>query len=442
MGRILAGMRRYVFKTEVKLRYTGPPQELSRSLDIVGHELAALGLGTLSAGRDGDSVTVAIDPAAAAGSREDASGQARLGIAMQRLEAALAGHPFEVIAQPGAARPPELPLYVALNAGCNLKCWYCTEHGENRSFEKPQLTTARLMELLDAAYAVGYRTFRFTGGEPTNRPDVAEILAATQALGDDVQVAITTNGARLERLFPVLGDLREPKIFLSVDGLALGGAPPRGEKVFAIEKWLTDDLLEQVDQLLQEAYVRFNFVLTKASEKQFWPLLAVARRLGIDIKVFELLLRDFYFVNGRPRDEVFRRQYVSVRRLADELKSEFGASKRFAGLGGRGIPMRSVSTGSNRVIYFGSDVGSHYTPTVCGNCEDREWCQEGLYAPLLNASGSLHPAGCTNTKNYRSLTVASASDVEDILRDARRLIHMSRLEPPLRSGLGALLGGA
>ncbi len=318
-----------------------------------------------------------------------------------------------------------LPLFVAVNAGCNLRCWYCTERGENRFSGGVRLAPARLHQILEVAYEVGLRTFRFTGGEPTLRRSLPEIMRRTQTLGGDVRLALTTNGAQLDRLADTLAELTQPRVFLSVDGLGDGADPIEGE--FAIEKWLTPRLMEVIDSLRPVAQVRLNFVLTASSLPQLAPLLGYATEQGLDVKVFELLLRDFYYAGHRPRMEVFREQYVSVHAVTSELQELYGPPQPFTGTGGRGIPMWSFDTGRNRIAFFDSSQGSHYGD-ACRDCPLFP-CQEGLYALILDANGILHPAGCTNGSLQTPLGVASQDDLLTGFKRLQNAIRRAHLQP-------------
>jgi cyclic pyranopterin phosphate synthase len=281
-----------------------------------------------------------------------------------------------------------------------------------------------LAQVLEAAYESGIRCFRFTGGEPTQRRSLPEILQATQALGDDVRIAITTNGAHLDQLTTTLTDMRDPQVFLSVDGVD----PRRGgtEGEFQIEKWLTPQLMDLIDSLVPTVQVRFNYVLTTSSASQLPPLLEHAVARGVDLKIFELLLRDFYYAGHRPRLEVFREQYMSIRALLPELRRRFGDAERFHGTGGRGIPMWAFDTGASRVVYFDSSEGSHYG-AVCRDCPLFP-CQEGLYALVLDANGTLHPAGCTNARLRSHLGVAGGDALLASFRRLQEAIGASTLQ--------------
>lgn len=103
---------------------------------------------------------------------------------------------------------------------CNLRCTYCmplvTGLGHPSS---ALLTPSELEEIARAAMDVGFRKIRLTGGEPTLRPDLVEIverLAAIEGLDD---LALTTNGILLPRLAPALARAGLRRVNVHLDTL-------------------------------------------------------------------------------------------------------------------------------------------------------------------------------------------------------------------------------
>ncbi len=91
-------------------------------------------------------------------------------------------------------------LRISLIDACNLRCVYCMPEHTRFALLKDLLTAAQIESVARAAVSVGYRKFRLTGGEPTLRPDLVEIverLAAVKGVGD---LAMTTNAVALPKL--------------------------------------------------------------------------------------------------------------------------------------------------------------------------------------------------------------------------------------------------
>jgi radical SAM protein with 4Fe4S-binding SPASM domain len=136
------------------------------------------------------------------GSYRVSVGQARLDL--QSLRAQL-----EELARPDGACPihdlgletvmpfsarPSAPyrLDLALSYRCNNDCAHCY-NVEGR--ELPELSTEEWMRVLDRAWELGVPHIIFTGGEPTLRPDLPELIAHAESNGQIT--GLNTNARRL-----------------------------------------------------------------------------------------------------------------------------------------------------------------------------------------------------------------------------------------------------
>ena len=114
-------------------------------------------------------------------------------------------------------------LWIQVNDFCNLSCGHClVSSGPER---QQGLPTARIVDAIDQAVALGAERLFFTGGEPLARPDIldlAERVVATHGR----QLVILTNGTlfrgnRLERLSRLGAPSSSPgglRIQVSLDG--------------------------------------------------------------------------------------------------------------------------------------------------------------------------------------------------------------------------------
>ena len=85
---------------------------------------------------------------------------------------------------PYMAAPHRMDLMVsAMTKGgawhCNQKCLHCYAAGQPMG-ETPELTTAQWKTVLETLRAAGVPQVTFTGGEPTLRPDLVELVDAAQ----------------------------------------------------------------------------------------------------------------------------------------------------------------------------------------------------------------------------------------------------------------------
>jgi len=92
-------------------------------------------------------------------------------------------------------------LRISLTDHCNLRCIYCMPTTGLSFLPSDDLLTVDEIELVaTAAVSVGFRKIRLTGGEPTLRADLLDIVARLAALPGLRDLALTTNGVLLPKL--------------------------------------------------------------------------------------------------------------------------------------------------------------------------------------------------------------------------------------------------
>ena len=91
--------------------------------------------------------------------------------------------------------PAPLRLDLALTYRCNNKCLHCYSGTATISKE---LSTEEWKKVIDRAYDLGVPQILFTGGEPTLREDLIELIKHAEAVG--LVTGLVTNGRRLKDL--------------------------------------------------------------------------------------------------------------------------------------------------------------------------------------------------------------------------------------------------
>lgn len=128
-------------------------------------------------------------------------------------------------------------LRISLTDRCNLRCVYCMP--EHMVF-KPRnelLTDDEIMLIVRVAAELGVTKVRLTGGEPTVRPDLVDLVRRIAAVPEIRDLAMTTNGILLSRLAQPLARAGLRRINVSLDSLD-------AEKFRRITRWGDlDDLL-------------------------------------------------------------------------------------------------------------------------------------------------------------------------------------------------------
>jgi cyclic pyranopterin phosphate synthase len=87
-------------------------------------------------------------------------------------------------------------LRISLTQRCNLRCVFC--HMEGQPAAREELSVEEILRVVRAATRIGVDRVKLTGGEPTLRSDLAELVAAIRPWVREV--SMTTNGLLLEEL--------------------------------------------------------------------------------------------------------------------------------------------------------------------------------------------------------------------------------------------------
>jgi cyclic pyranopterin phosphate synthase len=108
-------------------------------------------------------------------------------------------------------------LRLSLTDRCNFRCSYCAPLGAEHH-EDP-LTRDEVARLVSIFARLGVRRVRLTGGEPTLRRDLLEIVAAVGATPGIEEIALTTNGQALGELAAPLKAAGVTRVNVSLDSL-------------------------------------------------------------------------------------------------------------------------------------------------------------------------------------------------------------------------------
>ncbi|HEX6052869.1 MAG TPA: GTP 3',8-cyclase MoaA [Gemmatimonadaceae bacterium] len=111
-------------------------------------------------------------------------------------------------------------LRISVTDRCNFRCLYCMP-----AEGLPWLPKAEILSYEEIAAVVGQlaplglRRIRITGGEPTIRPNLAQLVRLLRAVSEIEDIALSTNGAKLAELAPSLREAGLDRINMSADSL-------------------------------------------------------------------------------------------------------------------------------------------------------------------------------------------------------------------------------
>lgn len=111
-------------------------------------------------------------------------------------------------------------LRVSLTDRCNLRCTYCMPNMVMTWKDRSEILTFEEIERLVRIFSeMGIRKVRLTGGEPTVRRGLPDLVARLNAIPGIEELAITTNGLLLEDLANPLRRAGIQTINISIDSL-------------------------------------------------------------------------------------------------------------------------------------------------------------------------------------------------------------------------------
>ncbi len=110
-------------------------------------------------------------------------------------------------------------LRISLTDHCNLRCVYCMP--EDMTFRPNQelMQDDEVLSLVRLFTQLGFDKFRLTGGEPTVRLHIVELVKGIASLPGVRSLSMTTNGVLLARLAEPLAKAGLQRVNISLDSL-------------------------------------------------------------------------------------------------------------------------------------------------------------------------------------------------------------------------------
>jgi GTP 3',8-cyclase len=112
-------------------------------------------------------------------------------------------------------------LRISITDRCNFRCVYCMPAEGVPWLPKDDiLSFEEIVEVVRAAMEVhGIRRFKITGGEPTVRHGLLDLVAALRRIDGIEDLSLTTNGMLLEQLAQPLRECGLDRVTVSIDSL-------------------------------------------------------------------------------------------------------------------------------------------------------------------------------------------------------------------------------
>jgi cyclic pyranopterin phosphate synthase len=154
-------------------------------------------------------------------------------------------------------------LRISLTDQCNLRCVYCMPEDMTFRPNADLLQDDELLRLARLFAELGFSKFRLTGGEPTIRQNVVDLVHQLATLPGVREVAMTTNGVLLKHLAKPLAQAGLHRLNISIDSLD-------PHKFRALTRWgNVDDVRAGIHAAEQAGFpIKLNAVVARGINDQ------------------------------------------------------------------------------------------------------------------------------------------------------------------------------
>ncbi len=265
-------------------------------------------------------------------------------------------------------------LRMSVTDRCNFRCTYCM--AEKMTFLPKQrlLCYEELVQIGQVFTELGVNKIRLTGGEPLVRSDIVKLTSGLSALNGLNQLAITTNGALLDKLAKPLHDSGVHSLNISFDTLDV----EQFEKITRTGK--LQKVLNGISAAKDAGFesIKLNAVVLKGQNDQQIPrLIDFVLEQGLDIS----------FIEEMPLGHISSHNRADTFCSSDEVRSIIEQNYQL-------VPSPTTTGGPSRYYRIPdakSKIGfiSPHSNNFCGSCNRVRLTAEGRLLLCLGNEDSL-----------------------------------------------------
>jgi cyclic pyranopterin phosphate synthase len=288
-------------------------------------------------------------------------------------------------------------LRLSLTDRCNFRCSYCAPGGPDPAGEP--LGRPALARLVRVFAALGIRRVRLTGGEPTLRPDLLDVVRDVRAVEGIEEIALTTNGQLLSTLAAPLLAAGVSRLNVSLDTLD----PAKLRRISGRAAAL-DRIVAGIDAALRAGFasLKLNVVVVRGeNEDELGELTRFAWRRGVTPRFIELMP----FGAGEPVPVAEVKALLAAQGIALEPDGTRGW--------GPALHMRGASVGGERLSGLVGFIGA-MTESFCDGCNRVRVAADGSMRACLGGRDRVPLA---------ELMAAGATDAELAARIRQALLE-------------------
>lgn len=262
-------------------------------------------------------------------------------------------------------------MRISVNHDCNFKCVFCHMEGEDPN-SRDYLTAEEIGIVAEAASRLGVEKFKITGGEPTLRRDIVEIIEEIKLRAKPKDISMTTNGTMLEKLAHRLREAGLDRVNISLHSID-------PDKFYMITQSNTlEKVLAGLEAAIDAGFrqIKINMVVMRGfNEEDIFRLIDLAQERRLTVQLIEL------HPVGEGR-KVFRKYHTFLDSLEKELEKKAKKLKIRRDL-------------HNRPIYYFESGGAVEivrpvkNPVFCAACTRLRLTADGYLKPCLVRNDNL-----------------------------------------------------
>jgi cyclic pyranopterin phosphate synthase len=305
-------------------------------------------------------------------------------------------------------------LRISLIDRCNLRCVYCMPtHGLTFLPGDNLLTPDEIALVVQAAASAGFYKIRFTGGEPTLRPELLDIVRRAATTPGITDVAMTTNGIRLPALADDLAAAGLTRVNIHIDTL-------NAEKLPKLMRWGSLDKLWAGIEAAEAAGltpIKINCVVARGyNDEDVVDLARLTLNNDWHVRFIELMP-----LGGGPEAQFAVDRLVTSEETRTRIESELGPLTSVPNKNPADESSNFRVPGAAGLVGFISPVSEPY----CGACNRMR----------LTADGKFHLCLLHDRELDVKAALRSGGTVDDIKAILAQAVHEKPTGHALHKGI-------
>jgi len=271
-------------------------------------------------------------------------------------------------------------LRISVTEQCNQSCFFCHYEGSRES--GVQLSTDDIVFFCAIAQKLGFMKFKLTGGEPTLREDICDLIYRLSELRL-ADLSMITNGSTLESSALLLWKAGLRRLNITLNTLN----EKRHMEINTNAYVPVENIVRGIDTALRVGYtnMKINFVYEgENSDSDLNDLLNFVSQRSLTLVLLPILPVKHGIVTP------------NLSFLYTKMK-KYGISEERTETDMEGIKrIYFVTKNSAKVLLRQNELSSHRPYVFCAECSEIDRCKEGIFPLRLSVHGVLIPCLANN----------------------------------------------